>query len=875
MSRRPIKLLALIAVLAWLAGTGQSVRAHPADMFFQEHTITLSPAHIRTTWAIYPGGMLASLVWQAVDSDQDQIITPAEARAWLEPQVPEFSAILDGATALAWRFESVQWPASMESLLAGEETITVDLAADLPANLAGSHRLSLHNGYQEAISINWFYLRGIEGVSFETPEQDNGRLEIEFFIPEAVDLSQAASIPGQERQTSWDSGIPSLPPLVSQLAPDTVIGAGEALQPQDSRPDAILTRLVRAPELSTGFYLVALVIAVVLGALHALTPGHGKTVVAAYLVGARGTAWHAVNLGAIVTLTHTGSVFLLGLVTLFASRYILPDRLLPLLELASGLLIVGFGAHLLYRRWQAWRDDPSAGRHDHHHHHGHDHPHPHSHDDHHHHDHDHSHHHHHLPDRVTWRSLLALGVSGGLVPCPDAIAILLVALAINRLALGLSLIVAFSLGLALVLIVIGLVMVHSRRLFEKMDSFSRLAPLLPLVSAVVVLGLGIWLTASALAGTFSGTGPEPVVASAGPAVPTSEPAGQVEPAPAEVSPAPFQADQAGILYVAPDEQERPQLFRIEGSSGQPVALTREPIGVLNYALSPDGVTVAYTAAGEGGQTSLSLLQLDGAGPPALLPCPGLICDQPVWSPDGQRLIYESLSQPTPDAPAGLPSLWVLDLTAHETEPVFQDHRWPGFNARWSPDGRWLSYIYPGSGEMEIYNLEDGRRYSLPNLGGTLADWSPGGEYLLLTNRVNRADGPELSHLFRFEVAKEALLDLSERAALEDAVMDTAAAWSPDGTWIVVVRREMSQAGAATGNQLWLMGADGAQARPLTSEPGLIYGTPAWSPDGTQLLFRRYSMAELGKAPGIWRLDIQTGAVKEVVTPGNRPVWLAP
>jgi ABC-type nickel/cobalt efflux system permease component RcnA len=261
-----------------------------------------------------------------------------------------------------------------------------------------------------------------------------------------------------------------------------------------------LSELLQTQNATPTFYLVALGVALALGALHALTPGHGKTVVAAYLVGSRGTSLHAVGLGAVTTVTHTGSVLLLGLIALLASRLIVPNDLFPILEVASGMLIVLLCANLLYRRWFEYRR--ASGQNDHH---DHLHEHPHSHDrgdDTHGHSHDHGayHSHGHVPEsgQVTWRSLLALGISGGMVPCPDAIAILLLAIAIQRIGLGLALIVSFSLGLAVVLIAIGLAMLHSRRLFARMSAFDRASPVLPMVSAAIVLLLGIALTARAL-----------------------------------------------------------------------------------------------------------------------------------------------------------------------------------------------------------------------------------------------------------------------------------------------------------------------------------------------------------------------------------------
>ncbi len=181
--------------------------------------------------------------------------------------------------------------------------------------------------------------------------------------------------------------------------------------------------------------LAALAAALFWGAAHALSPGHGKAVVTAYLVGQRGTPWHAVLLGLIVTATHTIGVFTLGFVTLALSQFIVPDQLYPWLNLASGLLVVSIGASVLVAR----------ARHARAHSHGHEHH--------------HHHHHDHADAAPSMRSLLAVGVSGGLLPCPSALVVLLAAISLHRIAFGLLLIVAFSAGLALSITVIGLVAV--------------------------------------------------------------------------------------------------------------------------------------------------------------------------------------------------------------------------------------------------------------------------------------------------------------------------------------------------------------------------------------------------------------------------------
>jgi ABC-type nickel/cobalt efflux system permease component RcnA len=203
--------------------------------------------------------------------------------------------------------------------------------------------------------------------------------------------------------------------------------------------------------------------------------------VAAYLIGSRGTTGQAIVLGSIVTFTHTASVIAIGLLALLASQFIVPNVLVPALELLSGLLVVILGLRLLKNRWQS-----SKREHSHHH------PHNHSHS----HEHDHTHH---LPEKVTMGDLLTLGISGGLIPCPEALGVMLIAIGLNRILLGLGLIVAFSFGLAAVLIVIGFLLVRSKSLLGRLSGLGgRWQKWLPLASAIIVTGLGLGIMAKGL-----------------------------------------------------------------------------------------------------------------------------------------------------------------------------------------------------------------------------------------------------------------------------------------------------------------------------------------------------------------------------------------
>jgi ABC-type nickel/cobalt efflux system permease component RcnA len=205
--------------------------------------------------------------------------------------------------------------------------------------------------------------------------------------------------------------------------------------------------------------------------------------IAAYLVGTRGKPRHAFMLGGTVTAAHTAGVFAIGFVTLALSQFIVPEQLYPWLTLASGLLVVAVGVGVLRQRLRA-----RHGAHHHHHHH--------------HHHHDHDHHHHPHDDALTSKGILGVGVAAGLLPCPSALVVLLSAIALHRIGLGLALIVAFSVGLAATITAIGLVAVLARRAFGRLSLNGPVIRALPAVSAVLILAVGVVITAKALPGVL-------------------------------------------------------------------------------------------------------------------------------------------------------------------------------------------------------------------------------------------------------------------------------------------------------------------------------------------------------------------------------------
>ncbi|MEP6715397.1 MAG: hypothetical protein ABJC09_07465 [Terriglobia bacterium] len=338
----------------------------------------------------------------------------------------------------------------------------------------------------------------------KAPPQDS-RAWFEWSV-EASPLTQSVT---QVHKPEIQKEVQAVTPTVAPAAP--ALEGARDVRPAEresmgtvKRNDSIST-ILRTKNISWPLMATLIGLAFWFGALHALEPGHGKTMVAAYLVGERGTAKHAIFLGGMVTFTHTISVFVLGIATMFLSKYVMPDKISKVLGIVSGLAIIWIGGMLLWKR--VWSLE-SGG----HHHHDHDHDHSHSHDDHSHshdghththdgHTHTHDGHtHSHLPKGdISMGSLMALGASGGLVPCPSALILLLSAISIGRTGLGMVLLVSFSLGLAIVLMATGMAVLFAKSFFpERTGGESAFFRYMPIFSAAAILVIGVVMTSVSL-----------------------------------------------------------------------------------------------------------------------------------------------------------------------------------------------------------------------------------------------------------------------------------------------------------------------------------------------------------------------------------------
>jgi nickel/cobalt exporter len=416
---------------------------------------------------------------QTIDGDHDGRVSGAEAQGWRDRECPRLAAGLratvDGrAVPLAVSRSALRFPEGVGGL----ETLRLEcaLAGPLPAG-PGGHALDFTDGN----------LAGRAGWREITAVGDRATLEAAD-VPAASASARLTAYPEDQLSSPLDQRTATLRfrPGGRAAPGAAAAGSGAAARGGVDRATAAFTALVGERRLSPGFGLVALLLAVVLGAAHALAPGHGKTVMAAYLVGLRGSVRQAVTIGATVTLTHTAGVLLLGLV-LSTTRAVASERVYPWLGLGSGLLLAAVGISLFARALS-----------------GHRHPHPpsHGHHDHDHHGQDHGHHGSAAAGRpLGRRGLVALGLAGGLVPSPSAVVVLLGGIALGQAWFGVALVLAYGLGMAATLTGVGLLLARlrtrvDRRLHLPAGSLvARIGRLLPAATASVIVLVGLALAA--------------------------------------------------------------------------------------------------------------------------------------------------------------------------------------------------------------------------------------------------------------------------------------------------------------------------------------------------------------------------------------------
>lgn len=491
---------ALLALIAIAVATG-TVMAHPLGNFTinRYSRLEIGTAKIDLFYVIDMAEIPTHRIRTQIDSNGDSTISEAEQEQYLASQT----------STLAQNF---RLDVAGKTLALTNQSLTMHFAegqAGLPTTRIEAH-------FQAALQA------GTATTALHYQDQNfAGQLGWQEVVVQAIDgvSLQSSSVPNEDVSNelrNYPSDLLSNPPTVNEANVFFLLGANGQTQPQSqaakvqaaSQPSTIgkptdgFAELINGEHLTAWGMLLALLAAFGWGAAHALSPGHGKTIVGAYLVGARGTVKHALFLGATTTITHTAGVFALGFVTLFLSNFILPETLYPWLGVISGLMIVTLGLTMSWTRLKGALGFATLQAHQHedvstdasptannafmH-------------------DHGDGHYHSHLPPThegaVSWRNLLALGVSGGLIPCPSALVLMLGAISLQRVGFGLLLIFIFSLGLASVLSGIGILLVRTRTIFDRLPMDGLVSRYLPVASALLITLVGVGITWQAFVST--------------------------------------------------------------------------------------------------------------------------------------------------------------------------------------------------------------------------------------------------------------------------------------------------------------------------------------------------------------------------------------
>lgn len=443
--------LALAALSLWQP---ERAEAHPLGNFTVNRysRLELYSDAVRIRYVLDMAEIPAFQEVPGIDTDGDGNLSPAENEAYLARKSHELAGNLrltagGSPVELAVLSGEISYPEGQ----AGLRTLRLVLLLGAPVSGPEVHLQYSDENYTDRVGWKELVVRAAQGVMLIGSSAPVDDVSAELTVYPADLLSSPLEISS--------ASILYTPGTGAKAPPADALSHGAVAAPEEAprRAGSGFASLIDGEDLTLPVVLLSLLLALGFGAVHALEPGHGKTFVAAYFVGVKGTVRQALGLGLIVATTHTIGVLVIGLITLFGSRYILPEHLYPWLSLASGLMVLALGLRLIaaraggLRAWRyfvsvVWR--PAQNEHSHGHHHSHRHvdeP---------------------QPGAPPWKTLLALGLADGLTPSPSALIVLLAAVSLDRIGLGVLLIIAFSAGLAAVLTLVSLALLYARRFLE-------------------------------------------------------------------------------------------------------------------------------------------------------------------------------------------------------------------------------------------------------------------------------------------------------------------------------------------------------------------------------------------------------------------------
>jgi Tol biopolymer transport system component len=304
-------------------------------------------------------------------------------------------------------------------------------------------------------------------------------------------------------------------------------------------------------------------------------------------------------------------------------------------------------------------------------------------------------------------------------------------------------------------------------------------------------------------------------------------------------------------------------------------LTDEPLGIYDFAVSPDGLRIVYSATRQNGARDLWVINADGTGQQQLVACDQQVCQSPSWSADGTRIAFErhTLVQGALGVSPGPAHIYLYDFSSQSSTPLMNDSQQLGNLPIWAPVGDTLAFYDPTASMITLYNVVSGERVQLSSVMGDPGAWSPDGQQLIYPD-LKATDSGQYNQLLRADLVSGVITPVMPLSASNDASVS----WSPVGMQIAFTRQHISTAGATGGvipfgPQVWVSSPQGAEVHALTDQEGYSYGGLAFSPDGEWIVAVRNNLQMPNPKPQLWLMRKDGSQQSQLAEDATIPAWL--
>lgn len=314
--------------------------------------------------------------------------------------------------------------------------------------------------------------------------------------------------------------------------------------------------------------------------------------------------------------------------------------------------------------------------------------------------------------------------------------------------------------------------------------------------------------------------------------------------------------------------EKPEIWRVSLDGRRREPLTESGGRVVDFAVSADGRQIAYSLRNAQGGSDLYRMDSRGRDASVLVSCGEDLCQQPAWSPGGDRIAYSRYSRAAnPDSAGQGYRIWTVDTRTGETSPLLDDSEIAGVSPVFSTDSGLLAFYDPGRGSIHLIDLVSGEIDSLSTPVEQTAAFSPDGRTLVF---IDHQPGllPPTGALYRLDLITRTITPLLEEVSASYDL--TSPRWSPAGDWIAFGARGLNP-GAV--QQLWIARPDGGDLQKITSDDSASHAAPAWSPDGSMLVFQRLELGGSENRPEVVLWEAKQGAFRVMAQDAALPAWL--